>query len=405
VVSNRDEVYAQTDFRYNKHLAALFGFRYADENGYQNYGFANYARSRGNYSYTMQLSGSFRERLYYVAGAGLEDNDVFGFDTAPRASLAWHVLRPRSGGVFSGTRLVFNYAKGIREASIYTETNSLYEILKSQPAQNGYPSGEEIIALHNIGPFRAERSRSFDGGIRQLLFRGRASVSLTYFHNQFEGLSEWIPYFALPGFGVAQDVVDTLQAANPFGGATINSLDYRAQGTELEAEIRITSYLSARGGWTWTDAVVQNSYYGELVNAVQNPSIPGVDIGGFAPLNGARPFRIAPNTGYFAVDYHTPRVFLRLTGSLVSRRDDSTFLAYSDADYGNSLVLPNRNLDPAYQRLDLFGSFQLSKHVRAYTAMENLLNQRYYEAFGYPALPFTIRSGVQFKLGGDSWKL
>ncbi len=37
--------------------------------------------------------------------------------------------------------------------------------------------------------------------------------------------------------------------------------------------------------------------------------------------------------------------------------------------------------------------------------MENLLNQHYYEVFGYPSLPFTIRAGMQFKLGGDSWKL
>jgi outer membrane receptor protein involved in Fe transport len=36
--------------------------------------------------------------------------------------------------------------------------------------------------------------------------------------------------------------------------------------------------------------------------------------------------------------------------------------------------------------------------------MENLLNQRYYEAFGYLALPFTIRAGVEFKFGGESWK-
>jgi vitamin B12 transporter len=404
VVSNRDALYAQTDFRYNKHLAALFGFRYETEGGYQNYGFANYARSRGNYSYTVQLNGSFRERLYYVAGTALEYNDVFGFAPAPRVSLGWHLVRPRSEGTFSGTRLVFNFAKGIREPSIYTETNSVYEILRGLPAQSGYPSGAEIIAQYNIAPFRAEQARSFDGGIQQLLFHGRARVSLTYFHNQFDDQSEWVPYFALQDFGVAPDAVAALQAANPYGGATINSLSYRARGTELEAEYHITHNLSARGGWTWTDAVVEHSYYGELINAVYNPAFPGVAIGAFAPLNGARPFRIAPNTGYFAVDYHTSRLMLRLTGSLVSRRDDSDFLAYADADFGNSLVLPNRNLDPAYQRLDLFGSFQFSKRVRAYAAMQNLLNQSYYEAFGYPALPFTIRSGMQFTIGGDSWK-
>ena len=87
---------------------------------------------------------------------------------------------------------------------------------------------------------------------------------------------------------------------------------------------------------------------------------------------------------------------------MVSRRDDSDFL--QDQNYGTTLLLPNRNLDPAYQRLDMFASVRLARRVRAYASMENLLNQRYYEAFGYPALPFTIRSGVEFKFGGESWK-
>ncbi len=80
---------------------------------------------------------------------------------------------------------------------------------------------------------------------------------------------------------------------------------------------------------------------------------------------------------------------LRMTGTLVSRRDDSTFLYDKNYynDYGlndNTMLLPNRNLDPSYQRLDLYGSFQISKRVSAYAAMQNLLNQHYYEAFGYP---------------------
>ena len=41
-----------------------------------------------------------------------------------------------------------------------------------------------------------------------------------------------------------------------------------------------------------------------------------------------------------------------MTGTMVSRRDDSDFL--QDQNYGTTLLLPNRNLDPAYQRLDMF---------------------------------------------------
>jgi iron complex outermembrane receptor protein/vitamin B12 transporter len=92
-----------------------------------------------------------------------------------------------------------------------------------------------------------------------------------------------------------------------------------------------------------------------------------------------------------------------MTGTMVSRRDDSTFLF--DQNYGNTMLLPNRNLDPSYQKLDLYGSFRITKRVSAFASMGNLLNQRYYEAFGYPALPFTFRSGIEFKLGGESWKL
>ena len=92
-----------------------------------------------------------------------------------------------------------------------------------------------------------------------------------------------------------------------------------------------------------------------------------------------------------------------MTGTLVSRRDDSTFLV--DAYYGNTMLLPNRNLDPSYQKLDLYGSFRITKRVSAYASMDNLLNQHYYEVFGYPALPFTVRGGMKFIVGGNSWKL
>ena len=152
-----------------------------------------------------------------------------------------------------------------------------------------------------------------------------------------------------------------------------------------------------RGGWTYTDAVVQHSFASGC--SPTRPSIrrfPTIPIGAFSPLVGARPFRVAPNTGYFSVDWNAGRCSLRMTGTMVSRRDDSTFLY--DQNYGNTMLLPNRNLDPSYQRLDLYGSFRISQAgERLCASMENLLNQHYYEVFGYPALPFTIplRNAIQ----------
>jgi vitamin B12 transporter len=407
-LSNRDSIYAQSDFRLNSKLAALVGFRYEAEGGYTACYPLDCKTARGNYSYMMQLNGGFWNRLYYTAGSGLENNAVFGFAATPRASLAYYLVRPRDQGILSGTRLVFNFGKGIKEASIFYADNSLYDLLQRPSLQSGSPTGQQLIAKYGIHPFRAELSRTYDGGLQQILFHGRARVSLTYFHNEFGDQAEFVPSGGLLQLGVPQAVIDALTTQTPGGffGAAISSLSYSAQGAELEADYHITRKLAVRGGWTYTDAVVQHSFSGLLANASFNTSsssFPNVPIGAYSPLNGARPFRIAPNSGYFSVDWTAARYSLRMTGTLVSRRDDSTFL--SDQNFGNSMLLPNRNLDPSYQKLDLYGSFRLTRRVSAYATMENLLNQRYYESFGYPALPFTIRSGMQFRFGGESWKL
>ena len=158
-----------------------------------------------------------------------------------------------------------------------------------------------------------------------------------------------------------------------------------------------------RGGWTYTDAVVQQSFASSALEPAINPLFPTIPIGAYSPLVGARPFRIAPNTGFAGVDWTYRRLFVSAMGTFVSRRDDSTFL--TDTDFGNTLLLPNRNLDPSYQKIDLYGSYQLKKYLNLYTSMSNILNQHYQEVYGYPALPFTIRAGIKLTFGGESWKL
>jgi iron complex outermembrane receptor protein/vitamin B12 transporter len=87
----------------------------------------------------------------------------------------------------------------------------------------------------------------------------------------------------------------------------------------------------------------------------------------------------------------------------VGKRDDSDFL--SDKDGGTSLLLPNRNLDAAYQKVNLAGRYQVSHALGVYADLQNVLSQHYDEAFGYPALPFTFRSGIRITVGGESWEL
>ena len=102
------------------------------------------------------------------------------------------------------------------------------------------------------------------------------------------------------------------------------------------------------------------------------------------------------------MNYTRSKFYSSISGSLVGRRDDSDFLY--DANFGNSLLLPNRNLLGAYQRLDLGVGYQVTHLINMYSQVQNLLSQHYFEAFGYPSLPFTVRAGLKLTFGGESWK-
>jgi iron complex outermembrane receptor protein/vitamin B12 transporter len=160
----------------------------------------------------------------------------------------------------------------------------------------------------------------------------------------------------------------------------------------------------ARGGYTYLDAVIQKSFSSDALAPTVNPSFPSIPIGAFSPLVGARPFRRAPHSGYLQLSYTQPKWVAIFSGTLVGRRDDSDFL--SDSNFGGpSLLLPNRNLDAAYQRFDLYGSYRVARFAEMYTSVQNLFSQHYSETFGFRSLPFTFRAGMKFSFGGESWKL
>ena len=387
--TSRDFVYAQTDYSFNPHFLVLGAFKYEKESGSSgDAGSTPEKIQRGNYSYTIQFSGDISGRLFYSFGTGLEDNGLFGFAGTPRASLAYYLVRPSSSGLFTGTKLHGSFGKGIKEPSVFQQSNSLYGTLFS------VPDGAELIRQYNVSPLGPENSRTFDGGVNQQLFNGRGLIGLTYFHNEFSNGAQNVPQDDLGQFGVPTG----LDSQFPFG-AYLNGSAFRSMGMEAELEYRISDRIFARGGYTYTDAVVQHS----VVTPATDTSFGPIPIGAYAPLVGARPFRVAPHTGYFGITYTHSKFDMSLTGTLVGRRDDSDFL--SDSNFGNSLLLPNRNLLGGYERLELGGGYHLTSRVDFYSNIQNLLSEHYYEAFGYPALPFTFRSGMKLNFGGESWKL
>jgi len=54
-------------------------------------------------------------------------------------------------------------------------------------------------------------------------------------------------------------------------------------------------------------------------------------------------------------------------------------------------LLPNRNLDFGYAKLDLGGNYQFLKWLSIYAQAENLVDSGHIAPIGYPSLPFGVR--------------
>ena len=83
---------------------------------------------RTNYDYLAAVHGDFKNRFFYTLGGSLEHYSLFGTQTSPRAGLSYYALRPRKG-IFSGTRMLFNFGDAVREPALTDQFYSLYNFL------------------------------------------------------------------------------------------------------------------------------------------------------------------------------------------------------------------------------------------------------------------------------------
>lgn len=390
--SNRDELYYQSDYAFSRHLVGLFGFRYENERGLYTYPIfgTDQRLNRTNYNYNLEFQGDIRNRIFYSLGGAVQKNQVFGTRGTPRLGIAWVPIRP-SSGLFHGTKLRFNFARGVQEPNLAIQFASLFGALTTA-------GNTSAIAQYSVTPINAQESRNYDGGIDQNIVGQKLILKAGYFHNQFDHQFEYVSSSALRRyFGIPSPIPNLF-------GAYLNSLTFGAQGAEAEIQYQALSRLMIRGGYTYLDAVVQRSFSSDALRvygSTTNRLYPGITIGSSSPLAGARPFRRPPHSGFFAVQYTGTKWSAALKGAMASRSDDSTFLGGSTPSFDNSLLLPNRNLDFGYAKLDAYGTYSATHNLTVFADLENLLNNQHIGPIGYPGLPFTFRTGLKLRLGGD----
>jgi len=399
-VNNRDQAGYQGDITITPHLSGLAGFQYEDERGAEPGSSYYKPVARTNYFVPLGVHGDFKQRFFYTLGGSVEHYSLFGFQTSPRAGLNYYLFRPHSGA-FSGTRILFNFGKAIREPKLTDQDDSLYNFLANNGAQ------PTIQSLH-ISPLAAPTMRTYEGGVEQAFLSQHIIFKASYFHNEFGKEIEYVGLDLVPALlpnltPTQQATLEAILQANFAYELTINSEAFRAQGVETSVEGGIGRNIFLRGGYTYLDAVIQRSFTNDdqaLLGPI--PTFNGIPVGPYAPLEGARPFRRAPHTGYLTATYTDKRFTGVFTSAFASRSDDSTYLEGEDAFGGNSLLLPNRNLDYGYAKLDMGGSYEVLSWMDFYAQAENLLNNQHIAPIGYPSLPFTIRTGLRLRWGPGS---
>jgi vitamin B12 transporter len=387
--TTRRALSGQTTLTVNDSLSFSGGVRYERETGLSCFAvecladFSDQEReeataARNNGGAFVEGRGTLMNRHYISAGVGIEHNEVFGEAVTPRLSIASYLRQPAAGGV-GETKLVLNAGTGIKAPGVSQSQSSVYELVQGTAAATG------------VDPIGPERSRSFDIGIEQGFASNLARLRIAYFLNTFHDLIEYLSQTQLVRAGVPPAVAN----ATAFGGY-VNSQSYTAQGAELSFEAAPRPDFRVMASYTYLDAEVTEAF---AASAAINTAFPGVAIGAYAPLIGARPFRRPANSGTFAVIYAPNRFDVAFSTYFSGKRDGSTFL--TDEFFGNSMLLPNKDLDRAFQKMDLSAAVNVHPRLKLYTSIENLLNQDYEGSFGFPALPLTARVGIRLMLGGD----
>ena len=400
LVSNRDQLVYQGDYNLTPHLAGLIGFQYEDERGAEP-GSSYYTPvERTNYDYRAAVHGDFKSRFFYTMGGDLEHYSLFGTQTSPRAGVSVYALRPRNG-IFSGTRVLFNFGDAVREPSLTDQFYSLYNFLEN----NG---GQATIQQLHISPLAAPATRTYEGGVEQSFFSERLIVRSSFFHNEYGRQIEYVGLNLIPELlpnltAAQQNQLEQFLQANGAYEQSLNTEAYRALGFESTVEGGIGRNIFLRGGYTYLDAVVQRSFTNNDVALLGPlPTYNGIPIGTYSPLKGARPFRRPPHTGFFTATYSRHGLSALFSSAFVSRSDDSDFLGGYDINGGNSLLLPNRNLDHGYAKIDIGASYQWLSWLGIYGQADNLTNNQHIAPIGYVSLPTGLRAGLRLQWGKGS---
>ena len=350
-ISNRDSLAA--GFEYNREQIR---HTYISDGQYN-----PFLLPRTSLGYFVENRWSPSDRLFVIAGVRIDNlrthslpADAWGsrpfipatsiVKANPRLSMAYIARKGDSADAIGATRIHGSFGTGIRP-----------------------PDGFELAFTNNPG-LKPEKSLSFDAGIEQRMFASRAVVDLTYFHNRFE------------------DQIVTL------GGSMINLSTYRsanlknsrARGLEVSFRLQPLRSLEFGGQYTYLDSSILALDGSSQAND---------------PFEVGQPLLRRPtHSASYNLTWRHRNLTLNTNAYIrgATLDVDPTF-GLSACSYGMPCFFTNKG----YTRADAGFSYSLPHGVEIYGRVNNFLNQKYEEVFGYPALRLNFMAGMKFRFPAE----
>jgi outer membrane receptor protein involved in Fe transport len=256
----------------------------------------------------------------------------------PRISAAYMARQADGDSFFGATRLHASFGTGFRA-----------------------PDGFEL-AFTNNPALKPEESISYDGGVEQRMAHDRAILDVTYFYNKFK-----------------DQIVTTGDLPTNFDSENIGKS--RAWGLETTIRVHPFRSLEFSGSYTWMNtAILALTGFTEPID----------------PFSVGEPLLRRPrNAAGFNATWTKKRLMLNLNGTI---RGAVLDVEPNDGTFACELMLPCLFRNHGYELMNAGFAYHLPKGIEIYGRLNNFLNQRYEEAFGFPSLRLNFMAGFKMDL-------
>ena len=292
----------------------------------------------------VQQQFNFGDRWFAALGGRVDDKSMYETFFSPKVSAGGYLV-PFTSGAVSSVKVYGNVGKGIKSPQFSERFGASF----ADPSPD----------------LKVERARSIDAGVEATFADQQFRGNVTLFDNRYRDQIEFrstSPFFSPDG---QPDYV--------------NIAGSNAHGVELEAALqRAVAGITAAATYAYVDT--------EVIETLNTGAqfVPG------QPL-----LRRPKHSGMLRINYGMNRLALHWDTRVVGERHDSSFLTLRSG----SGVFTEITVNPGYTVSGFGAEFDAHEMLSVFFRADNIMDEEYESALGFPGTPRSAYVGVRFNVG------